>query len=122
MKWIVGTWDFACAITLLAVCAVELVAQTEPPQNSPIPSKIDPTELQERATRVMNSYCVSCHGSDKQEGELQLNELETIDPVDRQALFKRVQEVIQLSEMPRKKRCSPANRNEKSCSNGSTVN
>ncbi|MEE2639081.1 MAG: DUF1588 domain-containing protein [Planctomycetota bacterium] len=107
MKWIVGTWNFACAITLLAMCAVELVAQTETPQNSPIPSEIDPTELQERATRVLNSYCVSCHGSDKQEGELQLNELVTIDPVDRQVLFKRVQEVIQLSEMPPEEALQP---------------
>lgn len=56
--------------------------------------------LEEHATRVLGHYCLSCHGSDKQEGELSLAALETMDAVDRQVLFGKVQEVLRLGDMP----------------------
>ncbi|MGB1707807.1 MAG: c-type cytochrome domain-containing protein, partial [Rubripirellula sp.] len=56
--------------------------------------------MEAKATRLFNSYCVTCHGSDSQEGEVQLHALGSLDPVDRQKLLRKVQEVVQLSEMP----------------------
>ena len=66
-------------------------------------AEIDPVALKEKATGVMNTYCVSCHGPDKQKGDVRLDALETIDPVDLQDLFGNVQEVVKLGEMPPEK-------------------
>ena len=68
---------------------------------------LDPVELEERATQVLNSYCVSCHGPDKQKGELRFDILESIDAVDRQALFVELQDVMHLEEMPPEKAKQP---------------
>ena len=72
-----------------------LVAQT-----APASVDLDPTELEAQATQVLNTYCVSCHGTVKQNGQVQLDALETIDAVARQSLFGQLEEVIQLNEMP----------------------
>ncbi|MEM7476889.1 MAG: c-type cytochrome domain-containing protein, partial [Planctomycetota bacterium] len=56
--------------------------------------------LEEQATHLLGIYCTSCHGSKKQEGDLRFDALEAIDPVDRQQLFGRVQDVLHLMEMP----------------------
>ena len=53
---------------------------------------IDSNDLKERATRILNTYCVSCHGPEKQKGEVQLNDLESIDAVDLQSLFSNIKE------------------------------
>ena len=82
--------------TLIAICA--LLGQTATAN-----TEIDPTVLKEQATSVLNTYCVSCHGPDKQKGEVRLDALETIDPVDLQDLFANMQEVVQLEEMPPEK-------------------
>ena len=63
-------------------------------------SVMDPTELQAQATQVLSTYCFSCHGPTEQEGEVQLNALDTLDEVDRQALFRQAEEVVQLADMP----------------------
>ena len=73
----------------------QMVAQTAQPV-----VELDPIELEARATRVLNTYCASCHGTAKQEGQVQLDALETIDAVDRQSLLSKAQEVIHLKEMP----------------------
>ena len=61
---------------------------------------IDSNDLKERATRILNTYCVSCHGPEKQKGEVQLNDLESIDAVDLQSLFSNIKEVVHFREMP----------------------
>lgn len=73
----------------------QMVAQTAQPV-----VELDPIELEARATQVLNTYCASCHGTAKQEGQVQLDALETIDAVDRQSLLSKAQEVIHLKEMP----------------------
>ena len=88
-------------ITLLAT----LVGLTVPANASN--AEINPTDLEEQATRVLNTYCVSCHGPDKQKGDVRLDALETIDAVDLQELFGNVQEVIKLGEMPPEKAKQP---------------
>ena len=32
--------------------------------------EINPTDLKERATRILNNNCVSCHGLEKQKGDV----------------------------------------------------
>ena len=68
----------------------------------------DPVELEESAIQVLDSYCVSCHGPDKQKGGIRFDLLESIDAVDRQALFGQVEEVMHLEEMPPVKAKQPS--------------
>ena len=82
-----------------------LPSQAEPEHEKhakaePAAAELNHTALEERATQTISRYCVSCHGPDKQEGEVRLGSLETMDAVDRQALFGRVQDVVHLNEMP----------------------
>lgn len=94
-------------MALLAAYPVQLFGQPAPTNDRISNSKIDPTDLYEQATRALNNYCVSCHGPEKQKGDLRLDSLEAIDAVDRQELFRKVQEVIQLGEMPPEKAKQP---------------
>ena len=87
-------------MALLAAYSVQLFGQTVPPKDRISNANLDPTDLYEQATRVLNNYCVSCHGPEKQKGDLRLDSLETIDVVDRHELYINVQEVIRLAEMP----------------------
>ena len=71
-------------------------------------SQLGPTALLEQATRVLETYCISCHGPEKQKAKVRLDALETIDAVDRQKLFSDVQQVIQLGEMPPEEEKQPS--------------
>jgi len=72
-----------------------------------------PPESEDLATEVLELRCVSCHGSDKQEGGIRLDALETIDPVDRQKLFGKLQSVVQLGEMPPEEAKQPSDAERK---------
>ena len=80
--------------------SLHVSAQAPSNSTSGSASTLEPTELEAKATRLFNSYCVTCHGSDSQEGEVQLHALGSLDPVDRQKLLRKVQAVVKLSEMP----------------------
>lgn len=69
-------------------------------QSAPTIADLDPTELEEQAIRTLKTHCASCHGAAKQEAQIQLDELETFDAIDRQSLLRKVQNVIHLNEMP----------------------
>lgn len=62
--------------------------------------EMDPTILRDEAMRVMETYCFSCHGPDKQKGDIRFDALETIDPVDQQDLFALSKEVVHFGDMP----------------------
>jgi mono/diheme cytochrome c family protein len=49
---------------------------------------------------VLDTYCISCHGPDRQEGDIRFDALETIDTVDQQDLFQRAQDAVHFEEMP----------------------
>ena len=100
MKWTSYAVGLSGFVALWSLCSVQLVAQTASKTAVSSNVELDPTELEERATRVLRTYCVSCHGTDKQEGKVQLHALETIDAVDRQSLFRKAQDVVHLAEMP----------------------
>jgi len=67
----------------------------------------DKRTLQAKAANVLDTYCVSCHGPDKQKGKVRFDALETIDTVDRQALFAKAQEALHFEEMPPAKAKQP---------------
>ncbi|MFT5128429.1 MAG: mono/diheme cytochrome c family protein [Rhodothermales bacterium] len=74
---------------------------------------IDPVVLKERATKVMATYCVSCHGPDKQKGKVRLDALETIDPVDLQKLFGTAKEAVHFEDMPPEEEKQPSKEERK---------
>ena len=71
-------------------------------------SSLDPVELKAKATQVMDTYCVSCHGSEKQKGKVRLDALDQIDQADLQALFSNVKEAVHFEEMPPPKAQQPS--------------
>ena len=100
MKWTSWAAVLSSFVALWSISMVQVVAQTAPVQRDSSKAGLDSTALEDRATRVFSTYCVSCHGPDKQEGTIRLSALETIDAVDRHTLFGKVQDVVHLSEMP----------------------
>lgn len=87
--------------------------QEKPGKTETASAELNPTALEDRATQILGRYCVSCHGPNKQEGEVQLSALETIDAVDRQTLFGKMQEVIHLADMPPKEAKQPSDAERK---------
>ena len=76
-------------------------------------SQLSPVELEDAATRVFSRYCVSCHGPDKQEGEVELNDLVAMDAVARQTLLANVHELVHLGDMPPKDAKQPSEADRK---------
>lgn len=70
------------------------------PEAGPAESESDPTVLKDKAMQIMETYCYSCHGTDKQKGDVRLDQLETIDPVDLQTLYSDAHEAVLRDEMP----------------------
>jgi mono/diheme cytochrome c family protein len=69
---------------------------------------IDPTVLKDKALAVLETYCVSCHGPDKQKGGVRLDALETIEPVELQELYASVKELVHFQDMPPAKAKQPS--------------
>ena len=107
MDWIACHLPSCVFRNLLLACYALLFGQITFADDSISSPKIDPVALQEQATRALDTYCVNCHGPEKQKGDLRFDALETIDPVDLQDLYANMQEVIQLGEMPPEKAKQP---------------
>ena len=56
---------------------------------------------------MLATYCVSCHGPEKQKGKVRLDALDQIDPVDLQKLLGNVKEAVHFEEMPPPKAKQP---------------
>jgi mono/diheme cytochrome c family protein len=69
--------------------------------------ELNSIELHDRALEVMENHCVSCHGPDKQKGDIRLDKLETIDPVDLQDLYALAKEAVHFEDMPPEKAEQP---------------
>ena len=76
-------------------------------------AQVDPTALMEQATRVLGTHCISCHGPEKQKAKVRLDALETVDAVDLQKLFSKIQQVVQLGEMPPEEEKQPSESEKK---------
>ena len=93
--------NITCAV-IVTMLAGQLVAK---PEGASV--DLNPTQLHDKALSVMETYCVSCHGPDKQKGDIRLDALETIDPVDRQDLFALAREAVHFEDMPPEKAEQP---------------
>lgn len=72
-----------------------------------VKAELNHAELHDRALKVMENYCVSCHGAEKQKGDIRLDGLEIIDPVDLQELYALAREVVHFDDMPPEKAYQP---------------
>jgi mono/diheme cytochrome c family protein len=116
MTWTRSFMFIGCsALTALTVALAQ--QPNEPRQAAAPPSLVkadkaqadlDPTVLRDQALRVMETYCFSCHGSKKQEGEVRFDALESIDPVDQQKLYANAKAALQIKEMPPEKAKQPS--------------
>ncbi|MFN3165477.1 MAG: DUF1588 domain-containing protein [Phycisphaeraceae bacterium] len=52
------------------------------------------------ARTLMDTYCISCHGPDRQKGDVRLDNLDTLPPDAKADLLNRVHEAIRFEEMP----------------------
>lgn len=68
---------------------------------------VDSFAVPESATGVLNQYCVSCHGPQKQKGEVRLDSLATLTADARSDLFNKIQEALHFEEMPPEKAKQP---------------
>ncbi len=64
------------------------------------PADKDERTLQARAHEIIEHYCISCHGPEKQKGKVRFDAMETIDAVDLQDLFLNAQDALHFEEMP----------------------
>ena len=115
-----------CGLGAIAVCLFSVTAPVtgaEPQESAPSQVKsekvkpgkaeLSATAIEDLATQVLKRHCVSCHGSEKQEGKVRLSALETMDAVDRQTLFGKVQSVVHAGEMPPKEAKQPSDAERK---------
>ena len=63
-------------------------------------SLVSTANLAGRAARVLDTYCVQCHGPEKQKGQVRFDAIETIDTVDQQTIFLAAQDAVHFEEMP----------------------
>lgn len=114
MKWTRIAVSLNCSVAFCFLFSAQLDAQTGLSVKDELSrTSLNPAEMKVKATGVLNTYCVSCHGSDKQEGEVQLDALETLDRVDGQLLFGKIQKVIKLAEMPPREAKQPNDAEQK---------
>ena len=119
MKWTRYSLALSGLVVLSTVCSSPFYAQTTKVVDESAKAQPDESnlvELEARSEAILKNYCSGCHGADKQEGDLRLDELELIDPVNRKTLFEKIQDVISLGEMPPSEAKQPTNDERKSLS------
>lgn len=90
---IIGTSLLAGLLLSPSQSAAENIVSTDQPAQGQ-------QTLEAKAMNLLETYCVSCHGPDKQEGDTRFDALEVIDTVDLQTLFLDAQDVLHFEEMP----------------------
>ena len=79
---------------LLHVTAMLIVCVSCPAQT------LQGVKTAEPSHSVLVRHCTSCHGADKQKGDVRFDTLAALAPSDRVALFSMAREMVQLQEMP----------------------
>ena len=89
------------AAALVTVLSAQELSSVRVNAASPKPgAEMDPTILRGKAMQVMETYCFSCHGAEKQKGDIRFDAMDSIDQVDLQDLFADAKKALQLGEMP----------------------
>lgn len=117
MNWAKSIVGFCVLLALLAVCIRPFYAQGPKVVGSSTksqPGESDLVELEVKSKLILEAYCLICHGANKQEGELRLDEIQILDPVDRKTVYQKIQTVIALGEMPPKEAKQPTKDERKS--------
>ena len=91
-----GTVGKFLAVGLYLLLSCNFAWSTKINGSSVVPTVV----LKDTAHQVLESHCISCHGPEKQKGDLRLDDFDSFDPVDLQELFARMSEVVQFREMP----------------------
>lgn len=60
------------------------------------------------AQAVLETYCISCHGPEKQKGSIRFDGLDTMSPVALQDIYLNIKEVVEFEEMPPAKSKQPS--------------
>jgi cytochrome c553 len=100
MRWVCALVAVIVAVGIAAENLEAAATPAEPKAGETTPPPRNPTELQDRAMRVMETHCFSCHGATKQKGDIRFDALEAIDPVDLQKLFAESKEQLHFGDMP----------------------
>ncbi len=114
MKSILSTYrttHLPSALTVIAAvsvfgffCLIQIEAKGEtvlaPSNSNSSEPEMDPTILKDKAMKIMEKHCYACHGVDKQKGDIRLDQLETIDPVDLKTLYSDANEAVLFEDMP----------------------
>jgi len=100
MKWTSFISGLSGFLACCSIYSLQLFAQPVPRPEPVSNADVDQIEIKTLATQLLKTYCVSCHGPTEPEGDVQLHALESLDAVDRQALFGQIQDVVHLTEMP----------------------
>lgn len=100
MKWTSFISGLSGFVACCSIYSLQLFAQPAPRPEPVSNADVNQIEIKTQATQLLKTYCVSCHGPNELEGDVQLHALESLDAVDRQALFRKIQEVVHLTEMP----------------------
>ncbi len=92
------------ALTVGSICFSQKTIEAESSSAKARPSEpdIDPMVVKDRALKVLNTYCVSCHGPDKQRGDVRTDTLAELTGDARSGLLNRMHEAVRLKEMPPK--------------------
>lgn len=87
----------AVAATLLAS---GLLPDHEPPVQAANQAKPALAGVPHQIASKLNTYCIDCHGSNKQKGKVRFDQLDTLSDEDRVDLLTRANESVHFEEMP----------------------
>lgn len=76
-------------------------------EGKPAPTPAAPFRVDERILPLLQNYCVSCHGNQTAEGDVRLDNLESLNLDSRLDLLNREHEQIFIGEMPPKNEKRP---------------
>lgn len=100
LQLMVGGWLCCISIAVRADAQESVASNAVSNAAKSNDAQLSSVELEDAASRVFSGYCVSCHGPEKREGDVELHAFATMDAVARQELLTKVQELVQLGDMP----------------------
>lgn len=98
----------AIALTVAATLVVGgLLSDQEPPVQAAKKDKVVLAGVPDEIASKLNTYCIECHGPDKQKGKVRFDQLDTLKPESRVDLLTRANESVHFEEMPPSTRTQP---------------
>lgn len=96
-------------MNLIAAGVLMLIASLLLVRSDFVEANVKPTASAAKgAHTVLETYCISCHGPDKQKGSVRFDGLEAMDPVALQEVYLSMKAVVEFEEMPPAKSKQPS--------------